>query len=100
MPIKSYIAYPVLGKKERLQRALIAMPECEVLPAAEHDLLVLVTDTPNEDAEKQLAARLQAVAELQCLALVSGYQDPTDGDEANTTPMATIPLARSAKRET
>ncbi|MCL4832837.1 MAG: hypothetical protein KJZ86_10360 [Caldilineaceae bacterium] len=100
MPIKSYIAYPAQGQKKRLERALSALPECEVLPAASHDLLVLVTDTPNEDAEKQLAARLQAVIELQCLALVSGYQDPADEDEANTTPMATIPLARSVRRET
>jgi hypothetical protein len=78
MPIKSYIAYPLQGHKKQLERTLAALPECEVLPAASHDLLVLVTDTPDEQAEKQLAARLQAVTDLQCLALVSGYSDPKE----------------------
>lgn len=78
MPIKSYIAYPSQGQKEELRRALITMPECDVLPAAAHDLLVLVTDTPNEEAEKRLATRFQELAVLQCLALVSGYQDPKE----------------------
>lgn len=100
MPIKSYIAYPAQGKRERLRRDLAAMPECEVLPAAEHDLLVLVTDTPSEAAEKLLTARLHEIADLQCLALVSGYQDPAEAEEMNAAPMATIPLTRSVKRET
>ncbi len=76
MPIKSYLAYPVFRGKTALQRALAAMPECEVMPATNQDLLVLITDTADEEAEKRLAQQLHAIDSLQCLALVSGYSDP------------------------
>jgi nitrate reductase NapAB chaperone NapD len=76
MPIKSYLVYPTQGNKAELEARLCALPECEVLPATNHDLLVLVTDTDGEAAEKVLLAKLEAIDSLQCLALVAGYQDP------------------------
>jgi nitrate reductase NapAB chaperone NapD len=76
MPIKSYLVYPASGKKAELEARLSALPECEVLPATSHDLLVLITDTAGEAAEKVLLAKLEKIDSLQCLALVAGYHDP------------------------
>nr|WP_290669294.1 hypothetical protein [Ardenticatena sp.] len=75
MPIKSYLAYPVPERAAALRRTLQAMPQCEIIPSTNHDLFILITDTPNEAAEKALEQRLLALDGLQCLALVAAYRD-------------------------
>jgi hypothetical protein len=50
VPIKSYLAYSVTGRRDALARALAALGGCEVIPASNRDVLVLVTDTPDDDA--------------------------------------------------
>lgn len=75
MPVKSYLVTPVPTQMAALRTALAAMPECEVMPATNQELLILVTDTPDEDAEKRLEQRLLSLDSLQCLALVAAYQD-------------------------
>jgi nitrate reductase NapAB chaperone NapD len=75
MPIKSYLVYPTQGKQADLEAQLRTLPECEVLPATNHELLVLITDTNDETAEKVLEAKLKEIETLQCLALVAGYSD-------------------------
>ena len=75
MPIKSYLVYPTQGKQADLEAQLRTLPECEVLPATNHELLVLITDTNDETAEKVLETKLKEIETLQCLALVAGYSD-------------------------
>ncbi len=75
MPIMSYIAYPACGKKAQLIEALQAIPSCEVIPATNRDILVVVTDTEDKQAEQVLQATLKNIPALQCLALVAGYDD-------------------------
>jgi len=77
MPIKSYLAYPVSGRLDELTAALRRLPGCDVVPATNRDLLVLVTDSPDEAAEEALGGALAGVTSLQALALVAGL-----GDEA------------------
>ncbi len=81
MPIMSYLAYPMDGRRDELLEALRALPGCEVLPAENRDLVVLVTDTPDRAAEQALQERLQDLPSLQCLALVSGYAEPDAATE-------------------
>ena len=54
MPVFSYLAYPVLGAKEELLNDLAAIDYCEAAPAENQEILILVTDTPDEDKEKEL----------------------------------------------
>jgi hypothetical protein len=75
MPIKSYLAYPVSGRLDELAAALRRLPGCEVIPAVNRDLLVLVTDSPDEAAEAALGLELAEVPALQALALVAGLGD-------------------------
>ncbi|MDQ7029644.1 MAG: hypothetical protein Q9O62_07635 [Ardenticatenia bacterium] len=75
MPVKSYLVYPVAGKAAELARTLRAMPECELIPATNRHLFILITDTPNEQAEKALEQRLLGIESIQCLALVAAYRD-------------------------
>jgi hypothetical protein len=89
MPIKSYLAYPVSGRLDELTAALRRLPGCDVVPAVNRDLLVLVTDSPDEAADEALGVALAGVPALQGLALVAGL-----GDEAinGAPPVAASPV--------
>ncbi len=80
MPILSYLAYPAAGRQAELKHQLNSLPECTVHApeAGGGEVLVLVTDTPDEKAEKDLRVRLEGIEDLQCLALVFGHRE-TDG---------------------
>jgi len=78
MPIFSYLAIPQNGAKEQLCSALSRLPCCSILPADAHDVVVLVTDTPNESAEEALQKELKYLPHLQSLSLVFGYDEPME----------------------
>lgn len=75
MPIKSYLVFPHKGKKEGLTATLNQLTWCEVLPAKNKELLVLVTDTKNEQDEDNCLARINAIPELEHYTLVSGFNE-------------------------
>jgi hypothetical protein len=72
MPIKSYLAYPVRGQRDALAAALRTLGGCEIVPALNEELLIVVTDTPDETAEDALQEALARLPALQGLALVAG----------------------------
>ncbi|WP_158977916.1 hypothetical protein [Cellulophaga sp. L1A9] len=76
MPIKSYLAHPMTGKKEELLTALQGFDQCEVLPAENQDILALVTDTQDEQEDEILKEKIEALNSLKLLALVSGFNTP------------------------
>ena len=76
MPIKSYLAHPHEGKKEELLRAISELQECEVLPAENKEVLILVTETENKEDEEILQQKLEAISSLKLLAMVSGFNTP------------------------
>jgi len=75
MPIFSYLAYPVQGSKAQLHSDLAALDFCEVTPAQNEDMLVLVTDTPDEETEKKLQEKLKALKSLESLGMTFGHTD-------------------------
>lgn len=75
MPVFSYLAYPVQGAKEQLRKELSALDYCEVMPSDNADVLVLVTDTPDEQIEKKLKNTLAQVRSLQSLGMTFGHVD-------------------------
>jgi len=75
MPIFSYLAIPKNGNKSELCSELSALSYCEILPADNQDVVVLVTDTPDETAEETLQQTLKNVQSLQSLSLAFGYDD-------------------------
>lgn len=55
--------------------ALTDMTECDVIPAINQEVLVLVTETIDKDAEEALARRIQMIPNLQSMTLVSGFNE-------------------------
>ena len=75
MPIFSYLAYPVQGAKEQLINDLAALDFCEVTPSENEEVLILVTDTPDEETEKQLQDKLKTLKSLESLGMTFGHTD-------------------------
>ncbi|MBU2952059.1 hypothetical protein KO493_15270 [Tamlana agarivorans] len=76
MPIKSYLAHPQDGKKAELLTALTNLNHCEVIPAENEDLLIVVTDTNDISEDKNLKEQIESIASLKLLAMVSGFDTP------------------------
>ncbi|WGH76764.1 hypothetical protein P8625_06330 [Tenacibaculum tangerinum] len=76
MPIKSYLAHPHDGKKDELIKALSSLNECEVIPAENKDVLVVVTETETKAEEDILKQKLETIGSLKLLAMVSGFNTP------------------------
>ena len=75
MPVFSYLAIPRNGAKETLCADLAGLRFCRVLPADNHEVVVLVTDTPDETTEKALQESLMKLQSLQSLSLAFGYDE-------------------------
>lgn len=76
MPIKSYLAHAISGKKEELIQALQEFEQCEVVPAENQDVLALVTDTADEREDEILKEKIEDIKSLKLLSLVSGFNAP------------------------
>ncbi|WP_299431255.1 hypothetical protein [uncultured Aquimarina sp.] len=76
MPIKSYLAHPHTGKKNELIETLSKMNQCEVMPAQNKDILILITETNNKTDEAILKEKLETIESLKLLAMVSGFNTP------------------------
>jgi len=75
MPVFSYLAYPTPGAKEKLLTDLTALDYCEVTPAENNEILILVTDTPDENEEKALQKKLKKLESLESLGMTFGHTD-------------------------
>jgi nitrate reductase NapAB chaperone NapD len=73
MPVFSYLAYPIEGAKQELIKDLKALDYCEVMPAEKEEILILVTDTPDEDTEEALQEKLKKLKSLQSLGMTFGH---------------------------
>ncbi|MBT3871265.1 MAG: hypothetical protein HOF75_01380 [Flavobacteriaceae bacterium] len=76
MPIKSYLAHPHNGQKETLIQELSALKNCEVIPAENKEVLIVVTDTDSKAEEDIIKEQLEAITSLKLLAMVSGFNTP------------------------
>lgn len=81
MPIFSYLAMPIEGARETLSAVLQSLPYCEIIPADNRDVLVLVTDTPDEEAQRDLHEQLQKIPSLQSLSMTFGSSDELQPDK-------------------
>lgn len=75
MPIFSYLAIPTTGAKKALCEELSAIEYCQIVPAENQDVVVLVTDTPDVNTEESLQNTLKSLQSLQSLSLSFGYDE-------------------------
>ncbi len=75
MPIFSFIAYPENSLKNQLIKDLSLMQYCEVKPSDNKDVLILITDTPDEETNKNLINKIKNLSSLQSLSMTFGHTD-------------------------
>ena len=75
MPVFSYLAYPKQGAKQDLLNDLSALDYCEVTPADNQNILILITDTPDEETEKVLQKKLKSLKTMESLGMTFGHVD-------------------------
>ena len=75
MPVLAYIVTPRSGEKNKLLQELNGMQHCEALSADNADILILVTDTPDKETEKQLEKQLNKIESMESLSMTFGYND-------------------------
>lgn len=75
MPIFSYLAIPKEGATSAMCAELSALKHCQIIPADNQDVVVLVTDTPDDSTEERLQKTLKRLPSLQSLSLTFGYDE-------------------------
>jgi len=73
MPILSYLALPQTGAMEQLCSELSSIDYCEIIPSDNEEVVVLVTDTPDEKTEKKLQKTLKNLPSIQSLSMTFGH---------------------------
>ncbi len=75
MPVFSYLAYPEKDKKQQLLTELTSIEYCEVNPADNKDVIILITDAPDVATDKALQEKIQALDSLQSISMTFGHTD-------------------------
>jgi len=73
MPVKSYLVFPEKGEMESLTEKLGHYHNCEVLPADNRDVIVLVTDSASETEDEQFLETLKRDSAIQHISLIAGF---------------------------
>ncbi len=73
MPIFSYLVYPEKDKKQQLIDDLSSLEFCEIKIAENQDVLILFTDTPDEETNKALQDKIKELDSLQSLSMTFGH---------------------------
>lgn len=75
MPIFSFLVYPEKKMKDQLIKDLSDMQYCEVKPSENQEVLILLTDTPDEETNKELINSIKELQSLQSLSMTFGHTD-------------------------
>jgi nitrate reductase NapAB chaperone NapD len=75
MPVFSFLAYPKANMKEQLIQDLSRMSYCDVQSAENEDVLILLTDTPDEESSTDLINTVKELESLQSLNMTFGHTE-------------------------
>jgi nitrate reductase NapAB chaperone NapD len=72
MPVKSYLVFPKNGEAAQVIEKLERL-RCEVLPADNREVIVLVTDSDSEKEDEQFLEALKEDENIQHISLIAGF---------------------------
>jgi hypothetical protein len=76
MPVCGYVLVPEARGRAVLMNRLSCLAGCEVVPAQNSDVLLLVTTTPGPTEDRELRQRIESLPGLDALLLTFGEIDP------------------------
>lgn len=74
MGVRSFLVYTAPGARNVVADVLKADPACEVYPAENRDVVVVVSDLADRTAEEAFDQRLTSLPGVVNVALVAGYE--------------------------
>lgn len=75
MPIKSYLLIPKKNHLKELVDTIVPISGCEVYPAENQRVVVLVTDTKTAKQDQLLLDKIENNQHLQHLSLIAGFKE-------------------------
>jgi nitrate reductase NapAB chaperone NapD len=72
MVICSYVLIAATGSADALARRIAALPGCDVVPARNRDMLLVVTEAQDAHADRALRERIAGMPGVRSLALAFG----------------------------
>ena len=75
MPIRSLLVHIGAGHRDGVVQALTGDPHCDVYPATNRDVIVLVTDHDDAADEERFDRRLASMPEVLSVAVVAGFAE-------------------------
>lgn len=72
MAICSYLLTPTPGLEHTVLSTLQEFPEVEVYPADQNNVMIVVTETENDQHQNELDDRIKNIDGIDCLALSFG----------------------------
>lgn len=75
MPIRSLLVHIGAGHRDGVVQALAGDPHCDVYPATNRDVIVLVTDHDDAADEERFDRRLASMPEVLSVAVVAGFAE-------------------------
>lgn len=73
MGIRSFLVHVHPGDRDVVAAALAAEPGCDVLPATNRDLVVVVSEHDGRDAEEAFDRRVATLPGVTAVAMVAGF---------------------------
>ena len=84
MNVCSYLVHVQSGTAEAVAGTLNALPGCDATPSENRDLVILVTETPDRQTDRDLTDQIQSLTEIDCLALTFGAQETLQPKEVTS----------------
>lgn len=78
MPVLSYIVCPLAGRSTDLVTSVCSLPECELITSDDDNVMILVTETRNDDHETELQAKLEEIDSVALLVMAFGHSASTE----------------------
>ncbi len=75
MPIFSFLVYPEENSKDQLVEDLSQMEYCEVKVSENEDVIILLIETPSEEANKDVINTVKELPSVQSLSMTFGHTD-------------------------
>lgn len=75
MSVRSFLVHVAPGARELVAQALLERATCDIFPATNRDVLVIVTEHETREAERSFDELLAEIDGVRSMALVSGYME-------------------------
>ncbi len=76
MAIKSYLAFTEPDQSDVFESEISKVDGCELIGAKGKEVFILITESKDEQNEKQIIGEIEGISSIKCLSLVGVWNNP------------------------